>query len=348
MASIVDIQPDNTNPIAEGIDMMGGISRLKTASEQRKLAQKASGIAERKQELSEKDNPLMVKIAQQNADIRQKTLDHSVSRFSNPGYLYTKMLRSLPAATRAKVLHDNPQVAGALIDKYGQQAVDSFVNNGGSGNPNHPFLPPSNPYSDSIKGGAAEDFDKASHTSTAVNRSIYGKNVRSTLDGIISILPTIAKYTGIGGEENKIGSSLESSVGITPSNDYQTYNTFSSTLVPRLASQLRQFYGDSVQPGQIKARINELKPRIGETSTMYTNRVNTLLNIMKAETAQQEQPYSQIFTKKPIGIDVAGTNDNTKSNTFVMPKFANQSEFQKWYSEQNDNTKMLARKSLGG
>lgn len=313
MASIVDIQP--TNPIESGLGVASSMEGLYSRLKQLKMQKDAQNMQKAYTEAKMGIMPQQMKMQQEGLDLRQKLLDQSIHRFSNPAYLYARTLSALPQAARAKFLQENPEYSAGILSQYGQKALDAILNNPGTmalGAQNQQQK--NNKASEDIALGAKADYDKATRTKEAINRSIYGKNAMSTLSALESLAPDISQYTGLKGHGDVLADKAMAALRLAPSKSFKRYNTYVNTLVPRLAMQLRQFYGGSVQPSASKNLREELLPKVGETPEMFLNRFKTNINLIRAEAAQQEQPYQQVFSKKPLTVQVAGLGSQPSNN----------------------------------
>lgn len=123
---------------------------------------------------------------------------------------------------------------------------------------------------------------KSSSDVATRNRVKFATNVEKTLQRIGE--PTFFdKYTGMGGQLKLKKDQLMAATGKTDP-ELKKYNNFIHTQVPLLTSQIRQFYGDSIQP-EVR---NELK-QMENPQYWYANpelaygQYNELVNLFRNE-----------------------------------------------------------------
>lgn len=242
----------------------------------------------RAQNLQNKLAPVQTIISAQNAAYRANQLTNSSQRWNSLSYL----LRSLPAGAKSFVLQ-NP----AIADKMAQQMLQG--DQGGALNTLKSSMQQAD-VANRISSGSNQDFQKSTHTTTDINQVIAGKNAETTLNAIKQIAPSIAKFSGYKGKATGILDSIESGLGFNTGEDYKNYNNFKNSLLPQVASQLRQFYGSSIQPSEMAKKEDQLKPIPGENAEQYLTRLNQMSNILSAELEQRKQTYTDVFGKEPL------------------------------------------------
>lgn len=112
-------------------------------------------------------------------------------------------------------------------------------------------------------------------------KALYAANIDKTLAMIDP--KALTQYGGALGTSERLAQKGLASLGLESSN----YDAYSNQLsaVQRLASQVRQFYGDSVIPSNVERLLNEFN-----TGSFFTNpklaqqKFNTLKNILNKET----------------------------------------------------------------
>lgn len=285
----------------------------------------AQQAANKNADLDLQQKPVQSLIEAANASLNAGKLQQSQSRFNGPAYMFSKILGSMTPAARAAWQADpnNASMIANMVQEYGSSAVQQLLSPQGNAGQSNSQITQSGSISPSqnsasvqnsanaISAGAQNDYDKSTHTAQQVNRSIFGKNLETTLNQINQISDSVAKYGGLQGQIKKLTGPANAAGGNQNDPDYQNWNTFNKTLLPQAAGQLRQFYAGSIQPSEIDKKEKQLSPQIWETPSMYSARMKTFENNIAAELGQQQQTYSQNLHTGPATANVV-TSQSTK------------------------------------
>lgn len=133
-------------------------------------------------------------------------------------------------------------------------------------------------------------------------RNLYATNIEKTLDQIN--VDDLTKYAGIAGKSQEIGQKGLASMGL----ESKDYDKFQKNLVAAdfLASQVRQFYGESIQP-EMRAKLEALanpstwsnnpklaKDMFNQTKNILGKEMQTYRDALKSPGAYQAQQTGQI------------------------------------------------------
>jgi len=182
---------------------------------------------------------------------------------------------------------------------------------GGDGETENPHRPPSQEEIDRMerlaqKQAAYEAAIGKQTTDTAIRTKIpYAKNVETTLNSIVP--DDLLRYSGLGGGKAHIKEFLKAAMG-NPSDEWINYNT-SKTSASMLTKQLRQFYGDSIQPAAVD-RIDKLTDPSYWLKDPKTARAQ--FDQLKKITNQETSQFTEAGTS-PIKVRSLSYNPKTKS-----------------------------------
>jgi hypothetical protein len=122
---------------------------------------------------------------------------------------------------------------------------------------------------------------KGSTTAQQYNRNVYGANADQTLNNMLKDQGSMEYYTGLTGRTQL---ALDKAKGSTQSSpEYQAYQRYLANS-QLLANQLRQFYGDSIQPSAVE-KLNDLAKPSGWTKDPEAARqaLNAFVTTFKQE-----------------------------------------------------------------
>jgi hypothetical protein len=147
-------------------------------------------------------------------------------------------------------------------------------------------------------------------------KNLYATNIEKTLDTIDPNI--ISQYSGISGKAKLAQDTMLATRGQAPQ-DYQEYQSLVNTKIPMLTSQIRQFYGDSIQPS-----VREHLQALGNTSTwqdpaIALKRYNDLTKILGTEM----QTYRDALKGTDVykGKNQASPNNTKTSSTSKVRKY---------------------------
>jgi len=171
----------------------------------------------------------------------------------------------------------------------------------------------------------------------------FATNIEKTLDSIDP--DALTSYAGIFGTIEKGAQTLLNPIGLESKN-YDKY-TVSTNAANALATQVRQFYGDSIQPEMI-ARLEALvDPATWKNNPKLAKEIfYSTKNIL-----QKELNTYRDMAEGEYGLN---TNKNNKSyqeggvQSVNLSGFKSQREFQEWYQNQPPDVKAQVQKQLGG
>lgn len=136
----------------------------------------------------------------------------------------------------------------------------------------------------------------------------YATNIDKTIDAIENIgLDNLTQYSGPSGHLKYIKDVKDASLG-RPSKSYEAY-TNAATASQVLAHQVRQFYGDSIQPSMIAKLEQMTNPESWiKTPQLAKSNFNTVKNILESETQTYRDALRNIQQREkhkdndPLGI----------------------------------------------
>jgi hypothetical protein len=147
----------------------------------------------------------------------------------------------------------------------------------------------------------------------ARKRNLYATNVEITRSSIDPKI--ISTYSGAAGKRKLAQDTLLAAAGKAPP-EYQEYQSIINTKIPLLTSQVRQFYGDSIQPS-----VREHLEGLANTSTwkdpnLALKRFNDFSKILDQEmsTYRRALKNTDVYQGKPAEGDVPG-NSNQMNNS---------------------------------
>lgn len=226
-----------------------------------------------------------------------------------------------------------------------------------------PYAPPANE--------AANQYEllrqKATTDTDTRKRNLFASNIEQTL-GMIDP-NALTQYAGALGAVKKAGQGVAASFG----KENQGYDKYQQSLTGArmLATQVRQFYGDSVQPS-VQEKLNNLvnpefwnsNPKIARQN--YDQLVNILNKEMQTyrDALQSRAPYLganqralPLSDSQKQRLDQASAAAGTPqdvvvpkqaTNSVSMPSFNSKQDFTAWYSKQPPEMQAQIRAQLGG
>lgn len=149
-------------------------------------------------------------------------------------------------------------------------------------------------------------LQKRNTPAQVLNRNLFATNIEKTLN---TIDPSVIEYySGANGKAQLAKDATLAATGNAPP-EYLEYQSMVKTKIPMLTSQIRQFYGDSIQPS-----VREHLESLANTSTwqdpkVAAKRFNDLTNILGSElqtyrdAAKGTSAYRGVQSSKSAGID---------------------------------------------
>jgi hypothetical protein len=210
-----------------------------------------------------------------------------------------------------------------------QQYNNSGTDESDQGSPN-PSPAPNPPSSDAITNAYNLLRQKQTTDVQTRNRTLFATNIEKTINYIDP--DALTQYGGFQGTLQKGAQSVKSAFG-SESPDYDKYIT-SSNAVKLLTKQIRQFYGDSIQP-QVQANLEILnnpatlsnnpklaKEVLNQTLSILKNETQTYRSALKSTEPYQGEPentnpqntYANETSSDSEAADIAN-NGNSKYNT---------------------------------
>ena len=147
------------------------------------------------------------------------------------------------------------------------------------------------------------------------NRSLYAGLIDTTFDNIN--VDKLVRYSGIEGTIDKYAARAQ----IAPEEEQKKYREYTEeqTKVLALAKQIRQFYGDSISPGNLKKLEEVTNPaKWSESPAVAKAQFEALKNIVKQETRLYRQALSSIA---PFQNQEGGTQTAVNPSTFDFSQY---------------------------
>jgi len=234
--------------------------------------------------------PQTMQIMQQNANTKQGMLRQSQNRFGN-AYALQKYFQT---PFGKKLLASNPQLAQNVANYVGNQSQQL----GGVPGQAAPVVTPQQ-----VAAGMNSESQKLLKDTTdaqARQKNLYAANIDKTLAQINP--DDLTQYAGIKGVFDKGGDEFLTMLGEAPK-DYQKY-TNAMTNSKLLAKQVRQFYGDSIQPSVIQALQNLTNPATWKNNPQLAKQqFEAFANTLRKETQTYRSAMQSpgIYMGNPVG-----------------------------------------------
>jgi len=216
--------------------------------------------------------PQQMEIAKQNAQSRQDAIKQSQSRFG-VAYALNKYMQSPQGKYIAA---HNPGVANNIASYIAQtsQAIS------GAPDAPAPVITPAQ-----VQGGMTSESQKLLKDTTdpqARSKVLYAANIDKTLNAMNP--QALTQYAGIKGAAQKLAESAAAPFG-EQSPAYEAYQR-NLTLSKLLAKQVRQFYGDSIQPTVLASLQSLSNPTTWDSNPkLAMQKFNAFKNLLQKETS---------------------------------------------------------------
>lgn len=174
-----------------------------------------------------------------------------------------------------------------------------------------------------------------------MQKNLFANNIDKTIDNID--LNALTQYNGpFGALELKKEEAAD--INGKASQKYQKYKEAEKKF-NFLSTQVRQFYGDSIQPSAMQELQEKLDPR-GAFKSVETGK--------RGFDSQKDLLRKELQTYRDASKDASsyyGNNKNTNNTSNIqvnLKGFKNKQEFQNWYNQQPPEIKEAARAQLQG
>jgi len=257
---------------------------------------------------------------------------------NSPQFQQAKMMFDLQnQSTQSKIGYQNA-LAGSMDQRYLTPMGKSIVEQGNvqqglmpSGKPYSPGAAPAPAPADQL----AEQYgllrQKQSSDAQARNRNLFATNIDKTIENINP--QHLVGYSGLKGAAELAKDKAMAGLGqVSPK-----YENYMKSMVgaDMLATQVRQFYGDSIQPSMIERLQRLTNPSTWANSPELAEKLyNQTVKILKQETGTYRQAVksTKAYEEQPM----------------QMPKFNNKQEFNQWYWSLPPQQREAVHSQLGG
>lgn len=169
------------------------------------------------------------------------------------------------------------------------------------------------------------------------NKAAFARNIDKTIESID--IDALTRYAGAPGQVKLIMESLAAPFGME-SKDYQDYQQAMKG-AQLLAKQIRQFYGDSIQPNMVEKIENMTSPATWRNNPeLAKNSFNTLADILKKET----KTYTGSLKSSKQLLEGGSTEKEKES----LPKFQSKEEFRRYLSNLTPQQRQILKQRMFG
>lgn len=177
----------------------------------------------------------------------------------------------------------------------------------------------------------------------ARQKNLYATNIEKTLQYINP--DDLTKYSGLFGTAAKGTQAGLASVGLNDKS-YTNY-TKSLSAAEMLATQVRQFYGDSIQPEMIHRLETLTNPSAWHSNPeLAKENFNQTKSILQNEMQTYRDAMQGTGVYKGQGSNVA-SNQGSNSQAINIPTFQSKADFQSWFKGLSDQEKSAVKSQLG-
>lgn len=185
-------------------------------------------------------------------------------------------------------------------------------------------------------------------------RNLFATNIDKTISYINP--QALTQYGGIKGQWNKGIETIKSAFG-KESPQYDEY-VKSANAVKLLTKQIRQFYGDSIQPS-VQENLEKLnnpstwsnnpqlaKQLLEQTMDILGNELGTYREALQSPAVYKGEKSQ--YNAKNISKEMRKTGSDKLAKSLKMPTFKNREEAMAWFNRQPKITQDAIRKNLRG
>lgn len=275
---------------------------------------------------------------------------------NSPQYQAAKQQFDLDAQSDISRIHYQDKLANTVPIRYttpeGRRIIESDYAHQGlspTGTPvGEPVIPGAPNYMGNNVGGtsAANQYDlktvKQNIPASVLSKNLYATNIEKTVDNLD--LDKLTQFNGLLSQpELKKQEALDLIGKSSP--EYQEYKA-QVNLLNFLGSQVRQFYGDSIQPNAMEKKIASINPTGAFISSgTGKQKFNNAIKVLK----QELQTYRDAGQSTDVykGQPTKGSGASQLSKGITLPKFNSKEEYQAWFNKQPSITQHAIRLHLG-